>query len=224
MNSDSWYRNEVWNKGIEKHFNDKLSRVRLKQDFLRIQASYLKNKYPVAALALLDRYFEQGMHFDTAHAWYDRAVAYCVLGKTTFALDAYTQALKEEDHNPTRLTQAYLGLPLLVADAEIKTSYPLALDVLKRHAHRKTSLRDYFEWNAAYALILSDQGSEVEAMKYATEAIQAKQDHANGLKHHINVGSMPKGERHDNIYNKITVIATCGKPSLKDRLSRMFSN
>ncbi len=224
MNSDSWYRNEVWNKGIEKHFNDKLSRVRLKQDYLRIQASYLKIKHPVAALALLDRYFEQGMHFDMAHAWHDRAVAYNSVGKTAIALDAYTQALKEEDHNPTRLTQAYLGLPILVADAALKASYPLALDVLKRNAHRKVSHRDYFEWNAAYALILSDQGFEVDAVKYALEAIQAKQDHANGLKHHINVGSMPKGDRHDNIYNKITIIATCEKPSLKDRLSRMFSN
>jgi tetratricopeptide (TPR) repeat protein len=224
MRKIEWYRNEVWDKNIEKNFNVHLKRVRLKQDYLRIQASYLTDNAPVAALALLDRYFELGMHFDMAHAWYDRAVAYSSVGKTYFALDAYTKALQEEELNSTRLTQSYLGLPMLVADDAAEAWYPMAIDVLERHAGRLVSHRDYFEWNASYALIMSDKGYVEDAIKYALEAIQAKEDHTNGRKHHINVGSMRNDDRHNSIYSKITIIAIGDKPSLKRRFGRIFSN
>jgi len=224
MNTDNWYRNVVWNKNIESHFNEKLKHVRLKQDFLRIQASYLTENDPDASLSLLEQYFSYGVHFDVARAWYDRAIAYSTIGKTSLALEAFTMALQEEENNPALLTQAYLRLPTLVADSELTASYPLALNVLKRYAPRLASHRDFFEWNAAYALILSAKGFEPDASKYALEAIQAKQDHANGLKHHINVGTMREDDRHINIYNKVSLIAASVKPSLKHRLSRMFSN
>jgi tetratricopeptide (TPR) repeat protein len=224
MNTDNWYRNVVWNKNTESHFNEKLKRVRLKQDFLRIQASYLTKNDPGAALSLLEQYFSFGVHFDLARAWYDRAVAYSAIEKTNLALEAFTMALQEEENNPALLTKAYLGLPILVADNELTASYPLALNILKRYEHRLVSHRDYFEWNAAYALILSAKGFETDATKYALEAIQAKQEHANGQKHHINVGTMPADDRYINIYNKVSLIAASGKPSLKHRISRMFSN
>ncbi len=224
MNTDNWYRNVLWNKNTESHFNEKLKRVRLKQDFLRIQASYLTENDPDAALSLLEQYFSYGIHFDMARAWHDRAIAYSAIGQTSNALEAFSMALQEEENNPALLTQAYLGLPILVANNELTASYPLALNVLKRYASRLVSHRDFFEWNAAYALILSNKGFEPDAIKYALEAIKAKQDHANGQKHHINVGAMREDNRHVNIYNKITLIAAPGKPSLKHRLGRMFSN
>ncbi len=40
MNKDDWYRNRTWDAQIEKKFNETLRHARLKQDFLRIQASY----------------------------------------------------------------------------------------------------------------------------------------------------------------------------------------
>ncbi len=224
MNKVEWYRNEVWDENTEKHFNDHLERVRLKQDYLRIQASYLTDNAPDAALALLDRYFEHGMHFDVAHAWYDRAVAFSAVGETVRALEAFRTALQEEEVNPARLTQAYLELPMLVADAEVEVWYPIALDVLRAHAQRLVSHRDFFKWNAANSLIMSARGFDEEAVKYALEAIQAKEDHAYGRKHYVNVGSMRNDDRHNSMYNKITVIAAYNKPSLKKRFGRMFSN
>ena len=56
MSKKDWYRNTIWNEEVEEFFFTKLKRSSTqfnKAQYLRIQAVYLKDKYPEVALQLL---------------------------------------------------------------------------------------------------------------------------------------------------------------------------
>jgi tetratricopeptide (TPR) repeat protein len=222
MNKDDWYRNKTWDADIEQNFNFKLKRARLKQDYLRVQASCLARTQPEVSLALLDRYFKHGIHFDMAQAWCDRAEAHLTLGQTEQALQAYSEALNEEDINPQHLTQAYLKLPMLVGDAGLEAWYSKAIETLEGNIERRKFYRDYYEWNAAFALILSGQGRVKDAKPYAYEAIQAALQKTAGIKDHMNIGIVRKDAWHQEIYKKIYDLAEYDKPSLKRSVNRLL--
>jgi hypothetical protein len=81
MSRDDWFRNESWNADIQAAFDAKLRRAHDKTQRLRIQAIHLIKTHPDVALALIDRYFDQGGDTSSALAHETRAVAYVVMGK-----------------------------------------------------------------------------------------------------------------------------------------------
>ncbi len=115
MAREDWYRNKEWNSSIAEAFTAKLKRARDKPQYLRIQASYLTDKYPTVALELFDQYFSLGDNFDHSQANVGRAEAYIALGNIDNAIAAYEAALAFEAIKPNVLTQAYIALPFLVA-------------------------------------------------------------------------------------------------------------
>jgi len=44
--SDDWFRNTTWDDAIERAFDEKLRRARMKEQYLRIQASTLARSHP----------------------------------------------------------------------------------------------------------------------------------------------------------------------------------
>src|SRR4051794_37757046 len=99
-NDPDWFRNKDWNADIAARFDAKLRRARDKQQYLRIQASYLADVQPEVALALLGRYFALGDHFDMAAAFVDQSTAHLAQRETDAALHSLQRARARERERP----------------------------------------------------------------------------------------------------------------------------
>jgi tetratricopeptide (TPR) repeat protein len=224
MYKDDWYRNETWDAQIEKRFNETLRHARLKQDFLRIQASYLTTSAPHVSLKLLEQYFALGLHFDMAFGWYDRAMAYISLGEIEHALEAFCEALEEEDMNSDALTPAYLSLPKLVAYLAIETWYEKAIEILQNNEHRRQRPRDHYEWNAVYALIQSQLRQHSEAKKHAQDALEIVKKQASGISYKSKTWIVRDDDMHKDLFNRTLEMASGNKAGLRGRFSRMLGH
>ncbi|MUV14519.1 hypothetical protein [Noviluteimonas gilva] len=185
--ANDWYRNTDWNEAIAAAFEEKLRRARDKKQYLRIQASTLAHSHPRVALALLERYFDLGEHFDHAQAHVDRATAHLALGDIDAAIRSYEAALAREAAFPNLLTVAYLELPYLIALHGIDARFEQAMDMLSASRERLMFPVERFEHHAARAIILakSDRAAARLEAKAALEV--ASEDHS-GFRYHPTVG------------------------------------
>jgi tetratricopeptide (TPR) repeat protein len=147
--------------------------------YLRIQAGHLAERFPLAALSLIDEYFETGDGFDVPNAFCVRAEACCALGKIDDAVAAYKRALAWEEAHPNHISTARMDLPRLVAERCLSSEYAYALDILatrlKPMDHQFPSTR-YF-WNGSNALILSELGRAAEAQEFGRTGLACGSAH-----------------------------------------------
>lgn len=191
MGRDDWYRNTDWSAATEAAFRDKLSRSRSQRpQYLRIQAHYLADGHPRAALALIDEYFETGDLFDVPMAYCAQAQAYCCLGDIGEAIVAYKRALSWEESHPHHISPARTYYPKLVAEHRLSGEYDYALDIL---ANRFQPMDLQFplaryHWNGSNALIASELGHHAEAREFAERALRAAAETESPFRYHKNVG------------------------------------
>jgi len=193
--ADDWFRNEDWNPGVARRFEEKLQRARKKQQYLRIQACTLASTCPEVALELLDRYFSMADSFDHAQAHVDRATALKTLGRLDEAADAYESALAREVVFPNVKTQAYLELPVLVAVAGLESRFDRAMVVLDEQVDHLMFPIDHFLWHAARALIIANRGDCTAAASHARSALQAASTDHSGFRYHPSVGLVTEKHR-----------------------------
>lgn len=191
MGRDDWYRNPHWDSETEATFRAKLSRSRTSRpQYLRIQASYLTEKFPETALQLIEEYFDTGDEFDVPNALCARAEANLTLGRKAEAVSAYRQALEWEEVHPRHISTARIDLPKLVAANRLSSEYDYALDILTTRFspmdHQFPSTR-YF-WNGSCALIVHEQGQLVEAKEFAERALRAAMETESPFRYHRTVG------------------------------------
>ena len=193
MSREDWYRSSEWSDEIEAAFSTKLRRAREKNQYLRIQASYLSKNRPEVALRLLDQYFELGDYFDHAQAHVTRAKAYISQGRLGEAVASYEAALEREAVRPSSLTQAYIELPFFIATESLSNLYPRALELLALHTHRLMFPVERFKWHAVHALIASATGRKADATENARSALAAAGVEHSGFRYHKGVGLVGAG-------------------------------
>lgn len=185
-----WYRKTNWSALIEQEFQTRFRRTRAgnRAQYLLIQAEALVPAHSEAALRLLNQYFALPMERPSPQAHVVRARALLQLGHPPEAIAAYEAALAREDEFPNILTQAYLELPCLIAKRKLRNLYSRARAILHEHEHRLTFPLERFEWNAANALILADQGNQPAARRHAQLALEAAATEHSGFRHHPSLG------------------------------------
>jgi tetratricopeptide (TPR) repeat protein len=187
-NMAEWFRNAAWNPAVEQAFEGKLRRAKRKEQYLRIQASYLANSHPEVALSLLERYFALPDQFDQAQAHVDRAHALLSLGRVEEAIESYEAALVREAVFPKLQTQACLDLPFLIASQRLKGHYDRALQLLEEHQDRLMFPVDHFRWHAARCLMAAEAGAVAVARAHAEHALQAAHTEHSGFRYHPAIG------------------------------------
>lgn len=188
MSNEDWYRNDTWNDEIESQFMAKLKRARRKEQYLRIQASYLATNNPNVAIKLLAQYFELKDDFDHAQAYCDYATAYISLGDIEKAISNYALALKREKIFPNLVTEAYVLYPLTIVKYEFISSYSDANKVLEENFDRLSFPLDHFRWHASKAIIEKQLGNHEVSSSHAARALDAAEIKKSGFRFHQKLG------------------------------------
>jgi tetratricopeptide (TPR) repeat protein len=186
LTKDEWFRNTTWNPVIEAEFRSRLSRARDKSQYLRIQAHYLAEVVPEAALRLLAEYFLHEKAVDHAQAQVDRARAHVALGDLDAAVTAYEAALAREREFPNLVTQAAIDLPVLIAEKKLTRHYARAIELLSE-AHTTFPVERY-RVHGARALLLAEVGRHAEAKQEAELALAAAREQKSGFRYHQRLG------------------------------------
>jgi len=207
MGRHDWYRNADWNHKIESAFFAKLKRARDKSQYLRIQASTLANEHPRVALRLLDEYFKLSDNFDMAQAYVDTATAFLALDQPYDAIESFEAALAREAEHPGMQTQAYLDLPYLIVDKEMRDKYIRATELLDLHKDRIMFPVDRYKWNAAKAIIISSHSDDSEAKPFAQAALDATDETKSGFRYHPRIGLVRSRNQISKIHKKLKRIA-----------------
>lgn len=207
MARDDWFRNKTWNANIAEAFNKKLKRARHKDQYLRIQALYLSKSNPTVALELLDRFFELDQPYDFGLALAGKADALIALDRIDAASECYEQALEHEKESPNIQGTASIDFPLLIALRQIKERYAQAIEVLERAKPSLMLPREKYDWNCAYALILSDSGMQDDAKSYAVSALGFAGITHSGFRYHPNIGVLKRSECKLDQYRWVEAIA-----------------
>jgi tetratricopeptide (TPR) repeat protein len=192
---DRWFRNKEWSDEIAEAFRQRLARARRKAQYLRIQALYLIECHPEAALDLLEQYFKTGDEFDVNLALLHKGAALTNLGDITGAVAAYEEALAWETSRYSQKTQAYLDYPSLIVSRGLDHLYARAMQILQEHEDRPVFPVEHFRAAALRAVLLERFGQPDAARAFARAALAAAAEQKSGFRYHQNLGLVSAADR-----------------------------
>ncbi|WAC47479.1 hypothetical protein OVA03_12295 [Asticcacaulis sp. SL142] len=212
MSSEDWYRNETWEEDIEAAFFAKLKRSRSQRDqYLVIQAVYLKDKFPDKALELIDIYFEtKSTIYHDGRAWDVRRDVYLAVEKYDDAINCMKISLQIERENPKFQGTSATMYPYLIATRAIKHEYESVLAFLDSIELKSPFPDAHFKWNAALGLIHADLKNIPKSKYHAKLALEAAEVKQSPFRYHRSLGVV--GHEHSDTIRKLEKILTATRP------------
>jgi len=199
--ADDWYRRKKWTKKDQEEFFTHLHRCHSDMDkaqYLRIQATYLEEKYPAEAIQLLtmviNEYPEQTQ---LAQSYLQMARCQIKLNKTESVIDYFRRALNYEQEHPSSSTRAYLEFPMYIINTVNTALYSEALGVLEKIKDRLSFIIDAYQYHSVSAIIKDYYGDREQSKKHAQVAMAEANKSHSGLRYHPKVGLVNKN---DNIF------------------------
>jgi hypothetical protein len=190
--SDDWYRRTNWTEEDQVAFFDRLNRSRSqhnKAQYLRIQAGYLEDDYPLEALKLLEILFnEYPEPSQLASAFLQKAHCLVSLSREDDSVEAFRDVLKYEEKYPKYQTEGYLDFPLFIITHKRKELYQEAKDILILYADRLMFPVDYYKYHTVLAVIEWQAKNIENAKAHVIEAKKASEEKQSGFRYHPNVG------------------------------------
>jgi tetratricopeptide (TPR) repeat protein len=220
MMSRDWFRNETWSDVIEKHFFDKLSRARKRDQYLRIQAWHLTKVAPGVSLRLIDQFFSLDDPFDEASAYQVRADAYQTLGRIDDAIQAYRDAIATEEARPSIQTNSWLEFAVLVAMRKRTELYDEVSELIDKRWKNAVFPVQQFQQYGVLAIVAASNGYPTKAKTHAAAALETPARKDSGISHHRTVGLV--GDRYPELCTELKRIVagkqSAIKPTLLQRL------
>ena len=190
--SEDWYRRKTWTKEDQIAFFDRLKRSRTqynKAQYLRIQASYLEDDYPVEALKLLDIAISDFPEpSEISQTFLQKAHCLIAISKTTEGIEAFRDVLMYEKKYPKYQTEGYLDFPLFIIAHKKKELYEEAKEILLSHEDRLLLPVDYYKYHTVLAIVEWDGKNIVNAKAHVEESRKAAAEKHSGFRYHPNVG------------------------------------
>ena len=186
--ADDWYRSKTWTPDVEAAFEERLSRARSKDQYLRIQALSLVETHPDVALALIDRFFALKDPFFPAAGFDVKAKALVRLGRVPEALVAYESAIEAEHARPSPRTNAATDFAELVVLTGAQSRYTRALEILEERQSELAFPVLRFIAHACKAVILQHQGRLARAEAEVAAALAEANRSKSGFQYHQGLG------------------------------------
>ena len=195
MSRDNWYRNEVWSPEVEKAFLTKLAKARSQRDqYLKVQISYLSKSYPKDALRLCELYHTTRRDKSWDLQVIDAAAkAHENLGNISEALACYREIVQCSDESSFYPDNVLFDMPFLIARKGPTTEFSFALQLLTRaqlHLGNQdiSFAKQHFLFHATHALIRNRSGQKQEAIEHAVTALKVAGVKNSGLRYHRTIG------------------------------------
>lgn len=216
--SKEWFRRTNWTLTDQEEFFTRLGRSRgqfQKAQYLRIQATYLENKYPSVSLELLRLVVSEFPEpSQLAQTYLQMAHCHLRLTELDLAIQCFRKALAQEADLPSVLTQAYLDFPVFVVASNRIDLFPEVDCILGDHASQLTFPADHYKYHMCRAIIADHNGDGVAASQHASAALSAAAQQHSGFRYHPKVGLVKKQDK--TIQKKLVALAVAQQSAPAD--------
>lgn len=192
MGAGDWYRNKSWNDDIAAAYFAKLKRARRRSEYLRVQAYYLVDDFPLAALDLIDRYFSERRDGNPdvmdSSVYGSKARALLSLGRDAEALEALESALQREKDFPHSISESHVDYAQFVTKRRMVDRYDDLMNILDGYESGYIFPIQFYRLWGYRSIIFYDLGIVSEALRCAQEALKYAEMDNSGLRYHPDLG------------------------------------
>jgi len=168
MSKNDWFRNQTWSLETKDAFYKMLAKKKDKSQYLVIQAVYLREKFPLEAIALMQENIESIGSSEKSSAYNCIANSFLYLNNFKEAVVYYKKSITHEKLYPncTR-SDSLIEFPFLVARKNLTEYFDEAFNLVINLNPENLILGERFKWAFSLAIIFSNRGEIANSKEFA---------------------------------------------------------